>query len=169
MELFRGDPKPISIEDFDPEYGTRHLLKDLGSSLSEGPGIYFTTQEEDARLYGSNITRKTLQDANILTKESPRFNYRQIEKILQGVGKEAMELATSNWDENPNVGKRMLMESIMSADNPVDQLIVIWSNVFYHQNPAKFMELMTRNGIDGIAKHKEDATYYAIYNRGVLK
>ena len=43
IDIYRGDPAPISIKDFDAEYGTKTLGKDLGSASAEGPGIYFTT------------------------------------------------------------------------------------------------------------------------------
>lgn len=56
----------------------------------------------------------------------------------------------------------------MSESNPVEQIINIWADVFYHQNPNLFMETMKNNGIDGIALVKEDATYYVIYNKDVL-
>ena len=57
QEIYRGDPSPISLQDFDPEYGVKQLGKDLGSSAAEGPGIYFTSKEEDARMYGKVITK----------------------------------------------------------------------------------------------------------------
>ena len=169
-ELFRGDTTPISMDDYDNEYGTKQLGKERGSSFAGGPGIYFTTVEEFARDYGQHVTRKTIQNANILKEESRLFNYNQIEKILQGVERETMEIAISNWDENHNAGKKMLVQSIMNADNPIDQVMLIWSEVFQHQNPNAFIQLMINNGIDGIAiprPHQND-THYVIYNKNVL-
>ena len=58
QELFRGDPNPINIEDYDPEYATKELGKELGAAMAWGPGIYFTGQEDIAGMYGSNITKK---------------------------------------------------------------------------------------------------------------
>ena len=169
QEIYRGDPAPINIKDFDSEYGTKQLGKELGSSLSNGPGIYFTSNEQDAKYYGSNITKLVLNNANILTKDSRKLNAKQIEKILNSIDKEKIEFAVSNLDENYNIGKRMLLKMIMNEPDPVEQLMNIWSSVFYHQNPNMFMEVMKNNGIDGIAKTKEDATYYVIYNKEVLQ
>lgn len=169
QEIYRGDPEPINIKDFDSEYGTKQLGKELGSSLAYGPGIYFTSKEEYAQMYGSNITKLKLNNANILAENSKKLNAKQIEKILNSLDREKLELAYSNWDENYNIGKRMLLQSIMNETNPVDQLLNIWANVFYHQNPNMFMEIMKNNGIDGILKIKDDATYYVIYNKDVLK
>jgi hypothetical protein len=168
QEIYRGDPEPINIKDFDSEYGTKQLGKQLGASLAYGPGIYFTSAEDIAQMYGSNISKLRLNNANLLAETSKKLNTKQIEKILNSLDKEKLELAFSNWDENYNIGKRMLLQSIMNETNPVDQLINIWANVFYHQNPNQFMEVMKNNGIDGIMKIKPDATYYVIYNKDVL-
>ncbi|MFA5314218.1 MAG: hypothetical protein WC375_13030 [Methanomassiliicoccales archaeon] len=169
QEIYRGDPNPIDIKDFDSEYATKQLGKSLGSSLSEGPGIYFTTNQEDAKLYGSNITKLRLNNARILTEDSKKFSFKQIEKLLNNIDKEKIRLAASNWDENYNVGYRIMVQSIMDESNPIDQLINIWANVFYHQHPNQFMEVMKNFGIDGFAKVKQDATYYVIYNKEILQ
>ena len=69
----------------------------------------------------------------------------------------------------------MLINSILDNENVIEQLMGIWANVFYHQNPNKFMELMTKNGIDGIAVpqksiwYDEGTVHYIIYNKGILK
>jgi hypothetical protein len=169
LKLFRGDPKPIELNNYNPEYGVKELNKQLGSSLAEGPGIYFTTDQQEAKQYGENITTKSLKKANIITKQNKLFNYQQINKILQKIDKEKLEMAALNWDENFHTGKSMLIKSILNTDNPIDQLMNIWSDVFYHQNPKEFMEVMTNNGIDGIAIQKNDAIHYIIYNTNILE
>ena len=174
QEIYRGDPSPIDINDFDIEYGTKVLGRDLGMSASGGPGIYFVSHEDIASMYGSNITKKNLHDAKIVTQQSPRFSYQQISKILQGVNQTMMTNAASNWDEDYNKGKHALIQSIVSANNPIDQLMNIWADVFFHQQANAFVDLMTKNGIDGYSLYKKDAsnkdaTYYVIYNRNILK
>lgn len=169
QEIFRGDPNPIDLDQFDVEYGNKVLGKDLGSVASLGPGIYFADTEEGASMYGSNITKRVLQNANILTEQSPLFSYQQIEKILRGIDKEKMETAILNWNENYNIGKKELIKYILNSNNPIDQLMNIWADIFYHQNPNTFMELMAKNGIDGIVIPRHDASIYVIYNRNLLK
>lgn len=169
QEIFRGDTVPLNISDYDPSYGTKTLGKQLGQSAAWGPGIYFTNQEDIARLYGSYITKKILHNPKILTRQSPLFNYQQIDKIIQDIDKEKIIMAISNWSEDYKDGKRLLIQSIINADNPLDQLMNIWAAVFCHQNPQAFIELMIKNGIDGISIQKEDAIYYVIYNKNVLK
>ena len=170
QQLYRGDTESIDISDFDSEHGTKNLRKELGSSLAQGPGIYFSTQENDAALYGEHITKKQLSGANILTKNSPLFTYAQIDRMLRQIDKDRVSMAISNWDENYSVGKKMLMDSIVGADNPIDQIMGIWTEVFNHQDPNSFMNLMKNNGIDGISiVMTPEVTHYIIYNRDVLQ
>jgi hypothetical protein len=129
----------------------------------------FTGQEDIAGMYGSNITKKSLNNAKILTPQSPLFSYKQIDKILQGVDNKMLKVAVLNWNEDYNIGKRTLIQSIASADNPLEQLMNIWADVFSHQNGNDFIDLMIKNGIDGISiQKKEDETYYVIYNKAIL-
>ena len=169
QEVFRGDTSPINIEDYDPEYGIRELGKSQGASAAWGPGIYFTNQEDIAEMYGSNITKKFLYNANILTNQSPLFSYQQIKKMIMEVDKATIDMAVSNWDENYKNGLKILIQNIVNADSPLDQLMNIWADVFSHQNSNAFIELMIKNGIDGISIQKDDAIYYVIYNRSILK
>ena len=167
--IFRGDSNQIDLQNYDPAYGVKELGKELGSAMSYGPGIYFTGQEDIAQMYGQNITKKNLKNANILTEQSPKFNHKQIDKMLQNIDKTTLEIAISNWDENYHVGKKILIQNITNADNPIEQLMNIWANVFSHQNPNAFIELMIKNGIDGFFIQKnENETYYVIYNKAVL-
>lgn len=170
QEIYRGDTSPLDIENYDPEYGVKNLGKELGSSAAFGPGIYFVTAKDIAEMYGTSITKKFLDDnANIITKQKTPFNYQQIDRMLKSVNKEKMEIAISNWDEEYSNGKRLLIQSIVNEDNPLDQLMNIWSEVFAHQNANDFIRLMLNSGIDGISINKDNATYYIIYNKDMLK
>ena len=169
INVYRGDSSPISINDFNPEFAIKELGKELGSAAAWGPGIYFVTQKDIAQMYGQYITQKSLNNTNILTKQSPKFNYQQINSILQNVNQDMLNIAVSNWDENYNKGKQALIQSILNNDNPLDQLMAIWADVFTHQNANNFIELMIKNNIDGISINKDDATYYVIYNKNILK
>ena len=167
--VYRGDPATLNLEDFDPEYGVNVLGKQQAASAAWGPGIYFADKEDVALMYGKNLTTRKLQNANILTTNLPKFSLEQIKNIINGIDRETIELASSNWNENHEQGKIMLMNSIMNAENPIDQLMNIWAEIFNHQSPNKFMQLMTNKGIDGISVNKDDVTYYVIYNRNILK
>ena len=169
VDIFRGDTVPLKIQDFDVEHGIKHLEKELSSSFANGPGMYFTSSEDDANHYGKNITRAKIDNANILSAKSNPLSAAQINSILSGVKKERLELAFSNWDENYNIGKRMLIDIIAKETDPLGQLMLIWSDIFYHQNPNEFIQLMVANKIDGAAVEQRGATHYIIYNRAILR
>jgi len=167
--LFRGDEKPITIKGYDVEAGIK-AGKELGGAMAEGPGIYFTTDEKNALSYGKNLTKVYLKpDANILRVTDDVLPNTLIKKILASVKPEHIELALSNWDEDKTVAMKEMLDAISDADDPVDQLINIWADVFYHQNPQEFMDAVAKNGIDGIAIDRERGIeHYAIYNRKAL-
>ncbi|MFW5804428.1 MAG: hypothetical protein ACOCWG_04255 [bacterium] len=168
IEIFRGDPSPINLDEYDFEYAKKQG-KELGGSMAYGPGIYFATAKDIANMYGNNITSKNINpNANILSENEQKLNRNKIMQIIDSIDSETVETASMNWDENVYIGKQMLVNSIMSADNPVDQLMNIWAEVFYHQNPNTFINTMIKNNIDGISKTKEDTTYFVIYNRKML-
>lgn len=168
QEIFRGDTNPINLEEYDFEYA-RKKGKELGSSMAYGPGIYFATAKDIANMYGNNITSKHIDpNANILSESGQKLNRNKIIQIINSININTVKSASENWDENIQKGKQMLINSILSADDPVDQLMSIWAEVFYHQNPNAFINTMIQNDIDGISKTKEDATYFVIYNRKAL-
>ncbi len=167
--IYRGDESPIPIENFDPEYGVREQGKQLGTSMGEGPGIYFTDSKDNAENYGEHISSYTINNvANFISASSPKLNYRQIEKILNSIPQDIVNIASSNWDKNLQKGRRILIKTILDGDNAIDQLMGIWAEVLNRQNPKMFMGIMKDFGIDGIKIDRGNYTNYAIYNPNVL-
>lgn len=168
--IYRGDPIQLDISKFDPEYGRKKLTKDLGATMSEGPGIYFTDQLKNAQFYGEHVTQKSISpNAKILSANHPKFTSQQINKIVKSIDPQLFQQAALNWDENFNRGRQLLLNSIMMEENPVNQLMAIWAEIFSHQNPQEFMRVMTGNNIDGIVVDKqENIKHYIIYNPKVL-
>jgi hypothetical protein len=167
--IYRGDESPIPIENFDPEYGVREQGKQLGTSMGEGPGIYFTDNKDNAENYGSHISVYIISNnANLISSSSPKFNYRQIEKIINAIPQDIVDIAASNWDENIQKGKRILIKTILDGNNAIDQLMGIWAEVINRQDPKMFMDIMKNFGVDGIKIDRGDYINYAIYNPDVL-
>jgi hypothetical protein len=168
ITVYRGDTSKIDLKDYDVGKGIKDG-KDLGGAFAEGPGIYFTTKETTAKGYGPNISQVSIPDtANIITDESPLISRSSISKMMKDVDKDTLDVALSNWSENKAEANKLLTDAIMNAENPKEQLINIWADVFYHQQPDKFMELMKQHGIDGIKVAKEGQDHYVIYNRDLL-
>ncbi len=173
IDIYRGDTSQYDINDYNPAHGTKTLQKDLASSMAYGPGIYFVSHKDIAEMYGPHITKKSIQSPNLISESSKPFNKKQIYNILKSLPKETLTIASSNWDENYQKGLNLLIDSIVSAGEPINQILTIWADVFSHQNPNAFIQLMVNNQIDGITIEKTDstnqiATYYVIYNKQVL-
>jgi len=167
-QLYRGDATPFSLADYDPNKGLS-MGKELGSSMAEGPGIYFTTDEGQALSYGKNVTRAAIRNgANILVPGGKKLSLSAIKRLLSSVDKEILLTAMSNWDENQYTAKLKLIDAINQADDAVGQIINIWADVFYHQNPKEFLRIMVSNGIDGVQIPKDGLSHYVIYNSAIL-
>ena len=167
-ELFRGDANPITIELYDVSQGIKEG-KELGGAMAEGPGVYLTTDKNNALSYGKNITNVVMdKDSNILEKGQKKLSISKINKLLTSIDKETLDIALSSFDENPIIAKRNLIDAINNADDAQEQIINIWADVFYHQKPEKFMKVMADNGIDGLKIDKEKLSHYVIYNKKSL-
>lgn len=168
--IYRGDESKIGLEDFDPEYGTKVLGKQLGTSMGEGPGMYFTTSLKNAKNYGEFISEYIINpNVNIISTQHPKLNKSQIKNIINKIPNEIIEIASSNWDEDINVGKNILIETILNNNNIIEQLMNIWAEIFYQQKPKMFMDLMKEIGIDGIIIDRGEYNNYVIYNLSVVK
>jgi len=108
------------------------------------------------------------KDSNILEKGQKKLSISKINKLLTSIDKETLDIALSNFDENPIIAKRNLIDAINNADDAQEQIINIWADVFYHQKPEKFMKVMADNGIDGLKIDKEKLSHYVIYNKKSL-
>lgn len=169
VKIFRGDPTPIDLKKFDVESGLKSG-KEVGSTMAEGPGIYFTTSRKNAESYGKNVLEAKIEKCtNIITDESKKLKPEKIKSILNTIDKETLEIALSNFDENPHTAKKILIDEINKNESPKEQLISIWADVFFHQNPQKFIKSVAKNGIDGIKVKKEGFDHYIIYNKNAIK
>ena len=168
--IYRGDEAEIDNTNFDPEYGTEVLGRQLGSSMGEGPGMYFTTCPKNAENYGEYISKYIIApNANLISKNHPKLDKKQIKIIIQKIPSDIVEIASSNWDEDINRGKEILIDNIFDNENIIDQLIDIWAEILNRQDPKMFMEIMKSVGIDGIIVERGNYQNFAIYNLEIIE
>jgi hypothetical protein len=168
QKIFRGDPTPITLEKYNPNAGIE-AGKELGQSMAEGPGIYFTTHPKNAASYGKNITEANLSTgAKIIDKHEKPLSRASINSMLNKVDKETLDNALSNWDENPRIARNMLLDAIHENATPQEQLMSIWADVFYHQSPDKYMDLMAKSKIAGMEIEKEGLSHFVVYDKKAL-
>ncbi len=136
----------------------------------EGPGIYFTTSEDEAYGYGENIYSVTLTP-RLLFDETPT-NTKKLRPLITKLAKMApdWEESAQNYDENPSRGLVDFVESTLNYnDNEKDCLLQVWID-FYRNNTVDYVRNCVKLGIDGIIVQKEykNAKHVIVYNPSII-
>jgi predicted Fe-Mo cluster-binding NifX family protein len=136
----------------------------------EGPGIYFTTSEDEAYGYGENIYSVTLTP-RLLFDEAP-INTKKLRPLITKLAKMApdWEESAQNYDENPSRGIIDFVESTLNYnDNEKDCLLQVWID-FYRNSTVDYVRNCVKLGIDGIIVQKEykNAKHVIVYNPSII-
>lgn len=162
-DVFHGSP--TIIKNFTDEFVGGEEANDR-----EGPGIYFTTSEEEASRYGENVYNVAL---------TPRVLFDQVPiiktKLRPYIKKLAMmandwKSTAQNWDENPIIGLQEFIEECMVYnDNERDCILQVWFD-YYRYNPIEYVRNCVKLGIDGIVVDKDygGIKHYIIYNPNII-
>lgn len=134
----------------------------------EGPGIYFTTDEQDASQYGENIYKVTLKPRKLLSDKSLKgITRNDVMKLIKMKGDwkdDAM-----NWDENPMVGLRMSIDAIFDQNNAKDIITQVYIE-YYRYNPIDYVNNAAALGFDGIMLSKDwGAQHIIVYNPNIIE
>jgi len=169
IKVFRGDSVKIDPSQFDLNRAMGENIKDLGGIFAEGPGVYFTTNKKTAQGFGKNVSERNIPTEKFIDQKTAPLDRTKIEKIIDSFDAETVELAASNWAEDFEHGKQLLIDTIMEEETAFDQLIGIWAEISYHQNPETFVDIMVKNGIDGTIVDKTGEQYLIVYNKSLLE
>lgn len=136
----------------------------------EGPGIYFTTSEDEAHRYGENVYSVTLTP-NMLFDQIPP-NTRKLVPIITKLVKmaEDWEMKAQDYNENPIIGLNEFIKSTLQYnDNEKDCILQVWID-FYRYNPVEYVRNCVSLGIDGIIVNKdyEDIKHIIVYNPSII-
>lgn len=164
VAYFHGGP---DRENFDGQKFDRDQHEDKNA---QGPGIYLTSSQEDARTYrglsGSihavkvNGARTYRSDA----KPSRAF----LEKLIDYAPDEARETGLSNWDENPNVAKQRALQSYMQEE-ALSAAVAIYHDFYGATNATAFAAANVKAGVDAVEVPKNlGVTHLVVYNPRVL-
>ena len=161
--VFHGSPTKITkfIDDF---------VGGQEANDQEGPGIYFTTSEEEANRYGKNVYSVTLTPRLLFDQIPP--NPRKLVSILTKLVKMAKDwkMSAQDYDENPNIGLNEFVKSTLQYnDNEKDCLLQVWID-FYRYKPVEFVRNCVSLGIDGIIVNKDyqDIKHIIVYNPSII-
>lgn len=138
-----------------------------------GPGIYFTSSEEEA--YGYSGEKGKLYKVQL----TPRIIYDDKPNKFTITPKIVKELVTmaNEWEDNAvnydypaNKGLNTFISSAFDYnDNDKDVLLQIWID-FYKYDGVNFVRNCVKLGIDGIMVNDEyrKTTHYIIYNPNII-
>lgn len=134
----------------------------------EGPGIYFTSNEEDATGYSrKSDSHGALFIVNLnFNKAVPTNKKAKVSEIGQ-----LIEWASNyqeilgNWDENPKVAMKTAMSSILREASCHESFKSVWYE-FYRHEPVEFVRNLVMLGYDGVIVKKEfmNAYHAIVYN-----
>jgi len=135
----------------------------------EGPGIYFSTNIEDARAYGKYIHSVILRPRKFVD-ESSHKNVNRNEIIAFIKTAPDWEDTAQNWAENPKTGLYTAVNSFMEyAENEKDLYQQVWYD-FFRYHPLEYVRGMVKLGYDGqIINKAEGNKHFIVYNPDIIE
>lgn len=150
----------------------------------EGPGIYFTSDIDDARWYGDNVHEVSLNFNRKWLKGEGEIPWEEVKKMmlwelgiesedeLENITEDQFyESNLSNWAEDVESSFYLAYEDIKNAStDPLDAFLNVWIN-FYRYKPQEFLQNMVKLGYDGaILLNKNDSgiNHYVVYNPDII-
>ena len=167
IEAYHGSPHQINkfTDDF------------VGEGVDqEGPGIYMTTNEEDAYGYarksengGTGKVYKVILQMNKVIKDKGRVKESEIDSMIrwcEDYEEKLMDWGSENLEEN----MRLFKASLKRENTPKDVFLSIWYNL-YRYKPVDYVRNMVSLGYDGLIVQKEfmNTKHIVVYNPKVIK
>lgn len=134
-------------------HGTKHNITEFSTDFvgngndQYGPGIYFTTDLEMAKMYGSNIYVVDIIKARIKKSTSRKPSYNFVRNIIKK--SPDIDRILENWSENRNVAMLKSIESILESGDFGDVIQSIHAE-FFVGDEKLFLKIMSSKLIDGI-------------------
>lgn len=166
---YHGSPTQISkFEDsfVDGEDVTQH----------HGPGIYFTTSYENARMFGEYVHKVELSGRFIDTDTSIRnVDIKEIITLMKMSGEDEneWEMEAQNYDEDPQKGIQIAAR--YASQYAGDEAGAFFSvlNGWYQHTPLRYIRSMTTLGYDGLVvdapRDWVGAKHIIVFNPNIIK
>lgn len=155
---------PAKIDTFTDEFVGGEDATD-----QEGPGIYFTTSQDDAMGYGQYIYQIRLSPRRLLDlSEDKNIDRNLLVKLVKMA--DDWEDKAQNFAEDPETGVEVAVDGAFDYnDNEKDVFLQIWIE-FYRYDPVDFVRNMVKLGYDGIIVPRESgATHIIVYNPSIIE
>jgi len=114
-----------------------------------GPGIYFSNSEKFSKNFGSKLYEASIIEARLRNASSKKKPCRA---FIHTMAKRSptWEDSATNWDEDPKIGLRRAVDSILTdSDNYGECIQSLWAE-FFMQEEEIFCKGMASKGIDGM-------------------
>jgi hypothetical protein len=165
-EWYHGTPTPIN------SWSTEFVGQ---GTDQEGPGIYFTSNYEDAEGYarkGSTEGRVYTVSLNFnkTISETQKPNSAQLLQLIEWADDWEQGLQNIYGEEDYRKNWKMYKEDLLSGSTMLEACLDIWMN-FYKHDSQGFCSSMVALGYDGFIKKKSFMnTYHAIvWNPKIIK
>jgi hypothetical protein len=165
IEAYHGAPKPIEkfVDDF------------VGNGTDqEGPGIYLTTNEEDAAGYarkseGNGRIYKVTLHLNKIIPLKGKVKESEIDQLIDWAPEfesKLMDWGSESLEEN----RRLFKQSLKREKTPKDVFLSIWYNLYRYQ-PVEYVRNMVLLGYDGFIVQKDfmNTKHIIVYNPKCIK
>jgi hypothetical protein len=115
----------------------------------EGSGIYFTTSEKNAAVYGGHIYKVELS-GRFLSRQHPKDKV-DVETLVSLIKmQDGWEGDAQNWAEDPEAGAYEAAHSAYEYNNDEAEIFQQIEADFYRDTSVKYVRNMTSLGYDGI-------------------
>jgi hypothetical protein len=164
-EWYHGSPTPI--QKFSDDF--------VGQGVDqEGPGIYFTSNEEDAYGYarksenGTGVVYVVGLDFKKIVPLKGRANKKDIMQLIDWAPN--LETLLTNYDDNPTKAKAIAFGHCMRQDNPHQSFQQVWYD-FYRHEPVDFVRNMVTLGYDGVVVPRQfmNTKHAVVYNPKIIR
>jgi len=134
---------------------------------SDGPGIYFSSEWDDARQFGNIIYTVNLSPRKIVYDKPGKLPQKDLVWLIKNSGD--WKSKAQNWDENPLIGLAKSIEAIYEYhETPFGQLLQVYKE--YYKDSIQFIRNASRLKYDAIFIEKEwGATHVVVMNPEIIE
>jgi len=168
--LFATAPKDIPWYNGSDQPRTTWSLDNVGKEEAndqEGPGLYFTTDINEARGYGEYVSEVKL---NLLKSRTVPLKGRLDTQRVRLLIRKAPDLADTltNWDEDPRRAFETAVNQLIESSDGVHDLLQSIYADFYRGYPREFFKAIWM--YDGVVVPRAKGSLHAIiYNPAIIK
>ena len=175
FDAFVSEAAVYNVKEIIAYHGSESSIKEFTTEFvkkdkEEGPGIYFSSTENDARMQGPIITKVKLNLKKLVSSRSTINEEIQEQlRYMVNVAPDKDEVL-KEWNKDPRKAFDTAMDSIYGKGSPDQAFREVWHE-FYQKNPEQYAINMTdKVGYDGVEIWKQRGVkHYVVFNPDSIK